>query len=115
MIHPNLTTEVDAYNTVTFTCVVYGDPGPSISWNRGDTELTNDSRVTIYETVVTSNGVTFTQSFLVLCGAEQADAGEYSCFSENIFGNSTIEFVLTVNARGKVVILYWIKQQYYVD
>ena len=46
------------------------------------------------------------QSILVLCGAEQADAGEYSCFTENTFGNSTAEFVLTVNARGKVAIFY---------
>ena len=104
LIHPNQTTEVDAYNTISFTCVAFGDPVPSITWNKGDTELVNDSRVTIYESVVSSNGVTFMQSILVLCGAEQADAGEYSCFTENTFGNGSVDFVLSVNARGKVAI-----------
>ena len=38
----------------------------------------------------------------MLCGVEEADAGEYSCVSENVFGNDTAASVLTVNARGKV-------------
>ena len=100
LIHPNLTTEVDAYNTVIFTCVASGDPAPSIIWRKGNTELTNASQLLINETLVISNGVTFLQSSLVLCSVEEADAGDYSCVSENIFGNDTAASVLTVNARG---------------
>ena len=103
MIHPNQTIEVDAYNTAMVTCVAYGDPSPSISWNKGDTELTNDSHVSIYETAFTNNGVAFTLSILQLCGVNNTDAGQYSCVSENIFGNDTAAFLLTVNARGKCI------------
>ena len=108
LIHPNQTTEVDAYNTVIVACVVYGVPSPSITWNRGNTELTNDSsQVTIYEMPITHSAseITFIQSILELCWAEEEDAGEYSCFSENMFGNDTATFNLTVNARGKLTLL----------
>ena len=79
-----------------------GDPSPSISWNRGDTVLNNDSRVTIYEDLVTENGVTFVWSILELCSAEEADAGQYSCFADNTFGNDTASFVLAVIAQSKL-------------
>jgi len=88
---------------VIFTCVASGDPEPSISWRKGGTELTNSSQVTIYQTLVISNGFTFLQSSLVLCSVEEADAGDYHCISENIFGNDTAASVLAVNARGKVI------------
>jgi len=100
-MHQNQTTEVDAGNSITFVCVAYGNPSPSISWNRGDTVLSNDSRVTIYEELMTEVGVTFVQSILALCTAEEADAGQYSCFAENTIGNDTASFVLTVNAHSK--------------
>ena len=100
-MHPNQTTAVDAGNSITFVCVAYGNPNPSISWNRGDTILSNDSRVTIYEELMTEIGVTFVQSILALCTAEEADAGQYSCFAANILGNDTTSFVLTVNAQSK--------------
>ena len=99
LIHPNQTTEVDAYNSVILTCVATGDPIPSILWRKDSSDLANDSQLTIYEVHVLNN-VTFLQSNLVLCGVEEADAGEYSCVSENIYGNETAASVLTVNARG---------------
>ena len=83
-------------------CVASGDPSPSISWNRGDTVLNNDSRVTIYEDLVTENGVTFVWSILELCSAEEADAGQYSCIADNTFGNDTASFVLAVIAQSKL-------------
>ena len=109
VIRPNQTTAVDAGNTITFACVAYGDPNPSISWNRGDTLLSNGTRVTIYEELVTENGVTFVQSILELCSAEEADAGQYSCFADNTLGNDTESFELTVNARSKShIIIKWV-------
>ena len=105
LIHPNQSTEVDAYNTVIVACVAYGNPSPSISWNKGDMELTNTSRATIYEVPIIRGEVIFIQSILELCWAEEADAGEYSCFSENSFGNDTATFILIVNARGKLTLL----------
>ena len=46
--------------------------------------------------------MTFLQSILELCSAEEADAGQYSCFADNTFGNDTASFVLTVNAQSKL-------------
>ena len=107
VIRPNQTTAVDSGNTISFACVAYGNPNPSISWNRGDTLLNNDSRITIYEELVTENGVTFVQSILELCSAEEADAGQYSCFAYNTLGNDTESFELAVNALSMShVIIY---------
>ena len=103
VIRPNQTTNVDAGNTIVGVCVAYGDPNPSITWNRGGTALSNDSRVTIYEELVTENGVTFVQSIIEVCSAEVSDAGQYSCFTENTFGNDTAVFELTVNAQGSEI------------
>ena len=101
VIRPNQMTAVDAGYTITFACVAYGDPHPSISWNTRDTPLNNNSRVTIYEELVTENGITFMQSILELCSAEVVDAGLYSCFTGNTLGNDTTSFVLTVNVPSK--------------
>ena len=100
VIRPNQTTNVDAGNTIISVCVAYGDPNPSITWSRGDAVVSNDSRVTIYEELVTENGVTFVQSIIEVCSAEETDAGQYSCFAENAFGNDTAVIELTVNAQG---------------
>ena len=102
VIRPNQTIVVDAGNTITFVCVASVNPNPSISWNRGGTALNNDSRVTIYEELVTEIGVTFVQSILELCSAEEADAGQYSCFADNTLGNDTTFFVLTVNTQSRL-------------
>ena len=111
VIRPNQTTSVDAGNTIVGVCVAYGDPNPSITWNRGGTALSNDSRVTIYEELVTENGVTFVQSIIEVCSAEVSDAGQYSCFTENTFGNDTAVFELTVNAGGKAIVLMFVSPQ----
>ena len=100
VVRPNQTIGADNGNTITFVCVAYGIPDPSISWNRGDTTLSNGSRVTIYVEPLTDNGVTFVQSILELCSAEVEDAGQYSCFAENSLGNDTAAFVLTVNGKA---------------
>ena len=106
MIRPTEAATVEAGNTITFACMAYGDPDPSISWNRGDTVLINDSRTMIYEGTVTNRGVTFVQSILELCSADEADAGQYSCFANNTLGNDTASFVLTVNAQRKHNVTY---------
>lgn len=93
---------VDAGNTVLFACVGYGTPDPDITWTRGGNQLTNDtSRITIYEELVTESGATFVQSILEICSAGEIDAGQYSCNVANMFGNSSSNFRLTVNAGGK--------------
>jgi len=97
-MHPNQTTALDAGNAVNFTCVAYGIPNPSISWKKGDILLSNDSQVTIYEQPMIQNGVTLVQSILELSSAEEAEAGQYSCFADNTLGNDTASFELVVPA-----------------
>jgi len=92
---------VDAGNTITLVCVSSGDPNPSISWNRGGTVLANNSRITIFEELITEIRVTFVLSILELCSTEEADAGQYSCFADNTIGNDIASFVLTVNVQSK--------------
>ena len=83
-----------------YVCVGYSesesDP-PSITWNFGETLLTNGSRtlVTIYTKPLMLNNLTFTQSILELCGVQLKDDGNYSCSAIGSM-NTTYTFELKV-------------------
>ena len=97
VLHPVDPTDVPDGDTVLLTCVAYGDVPLSISWNREDSIVMNDSqRITIYEDEVEEGGITFIQSILQICSTEANDAGVYSCIAENDAGNDTDAFELTV-------------------
>ena len=98
VLQSNQANEIDAGSAISLTCVAYGIPIPSISWNNRSTLLRNGSRVTIYEGLLTENGVTFVQSILHLRAASEADTGQYSCFTNNSLGNDTASFDLTVSS-----------------
>ena len=66
------------------TCVAYGDLPLSVSWLRGDREVSNSSRVTVYgEEQVEEEGMTYVVSVVEICGVERSDVGRYSCVAEN--------------------------------
>jgi len=90
---------VDTGNTITFVCVAHGNPIPFISWNRGDTVLSNDSHITISERILTNSGAMYVQSILELCSAEEEDTGQYNCFANNTLGNDNASFVLTTQSK----------------
>ena len=99
--------EVDAGNTVLFTCVAYGDSTPNIRWDRQDgSTLVNDSRITIYDELVAEGDVTFVKSIVEICSVDVADAGEYSCFTWNDLGNDTATFDLSVVEDGKPLVTF---------
>ena len=98
VLRSNQANEIDAGSAISLTCVAYGIPFPSISWNNRSTLLRNGSRVTIYEELLTEIGFTFVHSILQLCGAVEADTGQYSCFTNNTLGNDTASFDLTVSS-----------------
>ena len=99
---------VEAGSTTILTCVGFGNPTPYITWRRGTTELSNGSRTTIYEELVTENGVNFVQSILEICSVGEADDGQYSCTVSNALGNASVNFELSVTAvGGKLDILIW--------
>ena len=98
MIRPLQETSVNAGSSVTVACVAYGDPVPIISWNKGSSELTNSSTVTIYQDVLEIRGVAFKSSILEICSVDGDDGGQYSCFSETSVSNDTANFNLSVTS-----------------
>ena len=93
---------VEAGSTMVFTCVGFGDPTPYVTWTRGATELSNGSRTTIYERLVTSNGVMFVQSILQICSVGETDNGQYSCTVGNAVSNASVDFELSVTGECDV-------------
>ena len=93
-------TSVVAGNTIVMACVGSGSPTPSLNWSRNGMELTNDSRFTIYNELVTENGVTFIESILEICSIGEADAGEYTCAVANQAGADTVTVQVTVTGSG---------------
>ena len=79
------------------TCIAYGNPRPRVAWLKDNTEIQNGSySVTIYETFIEETNVSFTQSIFEICSFLPEHEGNYSCFTENGFGNSSILFHIDV-------------------
>ena len=83
---------------VTLTCVVYGSPMPDVSWFRnGDQRIDNfTDNAILYETLIEQSNMSFVHSTLELCPVSLADAGEYSCHTNNTHGNQTVVFQVDV-------------------
>ena len=104
MVAPTDSLEVDAGTTVTYICVGFDeDEPPNILWQFNDTLLSNDTSVlvTVYDSEVVGNGLTFTQSILELCSVEVENTGEYSCTASNSRGSNSSSFTLNVRPRSK--------------
>ena len=67
---------MEAGSAILFPCVGFGDPTPSVTWSTGGVQLSNNSRITVYEELVTEDGVEFVQSALEICSVVVADAGQ---------------------------------------
>ena len=91
---------MDVGSTVLLACVGFGDPIPSVTWITEDGLLSNNSRITIYESLVTEDGVDFVQSIVEICSVEEADGLEYTCNVRNALGNASVSFDLSVTATG---------------
>ena len=103
MIRPQQVTPVNAGSSLTLACVAYGDPIPTITWNKGSSQLTNDSEVTIYQEVLNISGLIFAKSILEICALDEGDAGQYSCFAESSTSNDTANFELSVTNQGSYI------------
>ena len=86
--------------------MAYGDPSLSVGWLRGDRELSNGSRVTVYEEEQeTEGGGRFVTSVLSVCSVGQSDAGEYSCVAENRYSSDTASLSLSVSSPSPPTIV----------
>ena len=96
-------TDVVAGDTVYLTCVAYGDPPLSVGWLRGDRELSNGSRVTVYEEErEMEGGERLVTSVLEVCSAGQLDTGEYTCAAANSRGNTSVNMELAVSSPSEL-------------
>ena len=95
---------VTAGSSIFLTCVASGFPLPVFTWqksNLSEPQITNSSRVAIYEELVSEGGVTFVQSVLEICSVQEADALNYTCSATNKLGTDNATFELAVNPEGK--------------
>ena len=99
MISP-VNSSVEAGSTVILTCVGYGVPTVSVTWNVDDIQLENNSQIIIYEEMVTGNGIILVQSILVICSVGETNSGQYSCVASNVLGNTSVNFDLSVTPTG---------------
>ena len=95
VIHPE-DTKVELGSSVLLHCVSYGAPPAPIIWSKDGITLSNDSKITITEWVVSENGLTFVRSAMELCSAEVADGGIYSCTADNGITNDGFSFDVTI-------------------
>ena len=80
--HPKDATILEKYN-VAFSCLVVGNPPPSVSWTKNGVELdfTANHRVRLFST---NNNHS-----LAITDVQQSDAGQYRCVASNTVGRST--------------------------
>ena len=107
VVRPGNLNEVSTGDTVTLSCVGYGDPLPSVFWSNSNNDmLINSSQITIFEDTLSESGMYFVKSILEVCNVETMMSGEYSCTSQNEFSNQTARFQLSVLDDGMYIHLY---------
>jgi len=106
VVRPGNLNEVSTGDTVTLSCIGYGDPLPSVFWSNSNNDmLINSSQITIVEDTLSESGVHFVKSILEVCSVEPVMSGEYSCTSQNEFSNQTARFQLSVLNDGMYICL----------
>ena len=94
-------TVVLAGDSVLLTCVGYGVPAPSPSWQRnGETIAGEGSGFYLTESIVVVENMVFVRSSLLLCNTSETDTGKYSCSANNsIQGPATKNFSISVQSK----------------
>ena len=92
-----------AGDSLLLTCVGYGLPPPSLSWQKnGETISADDAKFSLRETRVVVEGAEFVRSSLLLCNTSEEDTGNYSCSANNTIREpATEEFSISVQSKSK--------------
>ena len=82
--------------TASLSCLSYGLPLPTISWDRDGQPL--PSSLLLNESETSVGHVTFVRSTLVLCSLKLLDGGQYVCSSSN--NHSTTQHTFTITMKS---------------
>ncbi|XP_076093735.1 hemicentin-1-like isoform X1 [Mytilus galloprovincialis] len=88
-IEPTNTTVVEG-GVMTMDCVAEGEPQPSVTWQRGWTEIVPGGRIAILP-----------NNSLRIFTVQLSDTGIYRCKASNSLGKTLIEAALTVMVHGQ--------------
>ena len=92
---------MNAGDMIAFTCVALGAPLPYITWSKNGSDLSNDSRHTISQVLISQGGITFVKSDLEICATEERDSGRFGCTANSADSSDTGSFNLSVNPMSK--------------
>ena len=103
--------DILAGDSVLLTCIAYGKPSPSISWQRNGENLTDSSlKFRVTETNVLVEDIVFVKSVLLLCNVSELNSGDYSCTADNaIQGSSSDNFSVTVQCKFTLKVFQFIE------
>ena len=85
-------------DTASFTCVVTGEPIPTISWYFNGI-LVNEINTMKYAISMISLNTTTIHNTLRIMNVEFSDVGTYNCNATNVISSVTSSAVLTVNGE----------------
>ena len=111
----NFTYTVNETDSVTFVCIVFGIPAPSISFYRNGEiiDQSMDMRITLTDNsepqdFLTSGGTVFLVSHnLTLDNTVDTDSGIYTCAASNIAVIMTQNFELIVQGELQLTNRWW--------
>lgn len=106
IVHPD-DVVIPAGDSVLLTCIGYGMPVPSISWQKNGENLTDSSlKFTVTETNVFVEDTVFVKSVLLLCNVSDLDSGNYTCIADNTIQRpSTETFSVRVQCKFALIIV----------
>ena len=88
-------------NTISLNCQIASDPKPIFTWYKNGNEISRSTYMSISSH----------SSRIMLHNVSTADAGNYTCFSRNMVGNTTTNpmsiKVYSKSANTSILFLYW--------
>ena len=91
-------------NTISLNCQVTSNPMPTFIWYKNEIEINRSTYISMSSH----------SSRIMLHNVSTADAGNYTCFSQNILGNTTANPII-ITIYSKFVNMYAVKLTNYTE